>query len=132
MIENVLVTGGRDYNDYNHVKIVMSVLKKTLENIGRKLVITHGGASGLDSLVGDWCTINEVKTHVHPAKWETFGSYAGIRRNQEMLDARRYLWLFAFDGGKGTLDMVMKFKAKYSEDFIIYPDRKFNLKVKGL
>ena len=98
------VTGGRDYTDE---KCVASLMSKALARYGKDLVVVHGAARGLDTLVDQWCKRNKVAVEPHPALWDLHGKSAGILRNQEMvasgLDA-----LLSFPGGRGTADMTQR------------------------
>jgi hypothetical protein len=48
--------------------------------------IMHGGARGADSMAQHAADLAGMRTWVFPAQWGTYGSYAGFKRNIEMLD----------------------------------------------
>jgi hypothetical protein len=56
----VLVTGGRDYEDFAYVSSVLSNLKP--------IYIIHGGATGADSLAQKWADSNNVITYVKKSR----------------------------------------------------------------
>jgi len=95
----IIVTGGRDYCDF---EVVMNELNALLPSLG---TIVHGGARGADSLAEEWCQAAGVVSEVHPADWQVHGRPAGMIRNREMAKLGADLCL-AFPGGKGTLGMI--------------------------
>lgn len=105
----VIVTGGRDFHDFNFVN-------KILQELHASNVLTHvihGNASGTDQLAGTWARQNGVQEVVCPADWKRFGRPAGPMRNAAMLEllgGTRDI-VVAFPGFKGTHDMVTKAKA---------------------
>ena len=98
----VLVTGGRDYDDYEQVCCVMWDISPT--------ELCCGGASGLDSLVERWGRMNGVSVQVFPAQWEVHGKAAGPIRNQQMLDDFKPDIGVVFPGGRGTADMEQRMR----------------------
>lgn len=95
----LLVTGGRDYNDYEALCAAMKLLP-----FDPKLVI-HGGARGADTLATRWCEVNGVHYAVVPALWEFHRKAAGAIRNATMLLLKPDYCL-ALPGGKGTANMM--------------------------
>lgn len=94
----VVVTGGRDYADYDRVC-------EELDAIADARSVTklaHGGSRGADSLAGAWARSRGVEEVVFPAQWNTFGKSAGMIRNRDMLDGAMPDLVVAFPGGKGT------------------------------
>lgn len=100
----ILVTGGRDFDDYGLVVRAMREYQPTF--------VYHGAANGLDSRVELWCkTSGQVDYQGFPAKWTEQGRPAGPKRNSRMLKEalERGLDLcLAFPGGSGTEDMARK------------------------
>ncbi len=97
----VLVCGGRHYHNQKY-------LFHVLDSFHRKNAITgivHGGASGADTLAGDWAKQNGVFEEVFPAKWEQHGKSAGPIRNRAMADTMPDL-VCVFPGGRGTDHML--------------------------
>ena len=102
----VLVCGGRDYADAEHVNATLDALNAR----GPITCIVHGAASGVDTLAARWAEAHEVYVHAYPAQWKRYGKRAGPLRNADMLDDSPVLVL-AFPGGRGTADMVRRAKA---------------------
>lgn len=97
----MLVFGGRDFED-------ASLAFETLDRVHavRPIgLLVHGGASGADSLGGEWAERHGVPVRVFKADWKAFGKGAGPKRNQQMLDEAKPDKAVAFPGGKGTADM---------------------------
>ena len=100
----LLVTGGRDYSDFQ-------ALCTVLDQIHKETPITHliyGGAPGADSLAGAWAAFNHVPALVFPAQWKLHGPAAGPIRNQKMLTDAKPTAYYDFPGGRGTSDMVCR------------------------
>ena len=79
---NIIFSGDRDYDDKMMVRTTIVGLKHRYRD---RLVIVHGAAPGLDTLVQHECERAGVKTDPHPADWNRYGNSAGPRRNSEML-----------------------------------------------
>lgn len=99
-MKTVIVTGGRDFNDVDHVVDVLVLIKATLWPETVHLV--HGGARGLDSIAGKVAKVLRMQVTEVPAKWDEHGKRAGVLRNLEMLQAHPDAWVLHFPGGRGT------------------------------
>lgn len=100
----LLVTGGRDYRDFQ-------ALASILDTLHAKTPIStliHGAARGADSLASAWAAYRDIPSHAYPAKWDKEGKAAGPIRNQLMLTEGRPDAYLAFPGGRGTADMVCR------------------------
>jgi hypothetical protein len=99
----LVVTGGRDFADYD----------KVCEALGKfsAAVLAHGGARGADSLAGKYACSKGWGLRVFPADWKRYGNRAGLVRNQQMIDEFKPDVAVAFPGGRGTADMVRRLKA---------------------
>ena len=103
----VLVCGGRDFSDRNH-------LFQVLDDIHHDHPITliiPGAARGADSLAGEWARSRDVALDVYPADWDRFGRSAGFRRNAQMLAEGTPDLVIPFPGGRGTnmmTDLAMR------------------------
>lgn len=94
----VLVTGGRDYDDYERVASVLGQLDVT--------TLAQGGASGADRMAALWCHEERIPCITYPADWAEHGKAAGPIRNARMLNDFRPDLVVAFPGGRGTAHMV--------------------------
>jgi hypothetical protein len=113
----VIVTGDRnaDYNEWWN--IVDHMITRSLH--GDPLVVIHGGATGIDSLVNSVRGVDNpwISVVPMPAQWDAHGKKAGPMRNRAMLNVLMTLKehgydvaVFAFhdniDTSRGTKNMV--------------------------
>ena len=116
----VLVTGDRNYKDYNAVKETLA----KLQDQGFTAVI-EGEARGADTLAREAAKELGMRVIALPAKWDKYGMAAGPKRNAEMLTYDPEL-VVAFhddlDNSKGTRDMVVKSRAKGLEVRLVLHD----------
>lgn len=100
----IIVCGGRNYADVDHVWRVLS----DLDDVEGITSIAHGGATGADSEADLWAKHNRKSVQAFRARWRQEGKAAGPLRNQRMLDQFQPDVVVAFPGGKGTADMVRR------------------------
>lgn len=94
----IIVTGGRDFDDYDLVVKTLSDLKPTM--------IIQGGARGADFLALKFAKANSIEYKTYKAEWSVYGKLAGFRRNRLMLIENRDATVVAFKGGKGTENCI--------------------------
>jgi len=99
-VKDIIVTGGRNYSDVNHVNSVLSLF-----DIG---LLIQGGAPGADHLARMWADNHRIECITVSADWEKHGKAAGPFRNSTMLSLHPNAIVIAFPGGKGTADCVKK------------------------
>lgn len=122
----IVVTGGRNYSDYEAVKRELDEWLALADAMQVGLIVIEGGATGADALARRWCEENpdSVRHIREDAKWTDldavpcvprrrkdgtlYNAAAGGIRNQKMLDAHLPSVLLQFPGGKGTADMVKR------------------------
>ena len=92
-----IVCGGRDYNDYEFVRITLDEIN---EFVGLTRII-EGGARGADSLARRWALEANVELVTVYAEWDRYGKSAGYKRNVKMADLNPDL-IIAYPGGRGT------------------------------
>lgn len=103
----VAVCGGRDYDNESEVIRVLSAIHEQ-QPIG---VIVHGDCTGADALAKKWADGHGVKQIPVPADWDTHGKAAGPIRNAEIIERHQPNLLVAFEGGRGTSDMMDRARA---------------------
>lgn len=103
----VLVCGGRDFND---ALTLGSWLGGIHKNHGPISLMIEGGAPGADFMARKFAEWQGIPTKTFPADWDAHGNAAGPIRNQQMLTEGKPDLVVAFEGGKGTADMVRRAK----------------------
>ena len=95
-MKDIIVTGGRDFLDYETVKKTLSLF-----DIG---LLIQGGATGADALAKRYAIEFNIPFEEVPAQWMKHGRAAGPIRNREMLEKYPNAVVIAFPGGDGTGD----------------------------
>ncbi len=122
----VIVCGGRDFDDADFVSEALDAFN---EKHGPISHVIEGGAIGADHLARQWATRNEIMVSTVPARWSDQGNSAGPIRNQLMIDLFAPNFVIAFEGGRGTEDMIRRgkrvcpvFRPRRKMDGIIFDD----------
>ena len=103
----VLVCGGRDFDD-------ALTLELWLEEVHIERGITlliEGGARGADYMARKFAEGRGIPVKTFQADWKRHGKAAGAIRNKQMLDDGSPNLVVAFDGGRGTANMVQQAQA---------------------
>jgi len=100
----LIVAGGRDYTDYEHLSRVLFAMAD-VEFADKEVSIVSGMARGADTLAARFAKDNYVDLHKFPADWHKYGKVAGFHRNMQMGDFADGLLAF-WNGSKGTLHMI--------------------------
>lgn len=103
----VLVGGGRNYGNWEHVSSVLGAMHA--ENPFECVI--NGGADGADYQARFWAIRNNVEVITEPADWEKHGRAAGPIRNERMIEEHAPALVIAFPGGRGTEDMKERARA---------------------
>ncbi len=90
----IIVTGGRNFSDYNRVKNILIKLNPT--------EIIQGGCSGADALALKFAIENKIPYITYSANWNSEGRAAGPIRNKKMCIENQDATLVIFPGGIGT------------------------------
>lgn len=98
MTKQIIVTGGRDYNDWVMFQDVLISFNPSL--------IIQGGASGADKMAKEWARLNNIECETVEADWDKHGKAAGPIRNKQMLLLYPNALILAFPGGAGTANCV--------------------------
>lgn len=99
----VIVCGGRDFEDYEHLKVQLDrILKVKLKS--SRVIIISGCARGADILAIRYAEESNLSVEKYPADWKAHGKAAGFRRNEQMLKVAN--GVIAFPGGVGTSHMI--------------------------
>lgn len=108
----VLVCGGRDYVDRKRLYKFMDRMVQTINGEGRtrNIRLIHGAAKGADNIAAEWAEERGISSTAYPADWEKHGRSAGPIRNRLMLTDGDPHVIVAFEGGRGTADMISQGK----------------------
>lgn len=104
----VLVCGGRDFND---ALTLGSWLGGIHKNNGPITLLIEGGARGADYMARRFAEWAGIPVKTFPADWDKQGRSAGPIRNRQMLVEGQPDLVVAFEGGRGTANMVEQAKA---------------------
>lgn len=99
----VLVCGGRNFND---ALTLGSWLGGIHKNNGPITLLIEGGAPGADFMARKFAEWLGIPTQTFEADWDRHGRSVGPLRNKQMLEEGRPDLVVAFEGGKGTANMV--------------------------
>lgn len=105
----LIVAGSRSITDYNLVKHSIETLIKD-QNLTISTIIS-GTARGVDSLGERWAREHNIPISRFPAKWKELGKYAGIKRNEEMVENADMLlacWDLKSSGTKHIISYASK------------------------
>lgn len=103
---NIIVAGGRDFNDYDLLSKTLSRNFATVKNP----VIVCGEAKGADLLGKRYAIEMNLPVISKPAEWNKYGRSAGYRRNNEMAMIADSLIAFWNGKSKGTQHMIETMK----------------------
>ncbi len=105
----VLFSGSRKFADDEAVIEMLEGLIKKVGGDPSKITVVHGGAPGLDSVVGILAKSMGMKVEVHEADWHIHAKAAGPIRNQKMVDlGANLLVAYPLPGGSGTQDCIAR------------------------
>lgn len=102
---NLIVAGGRDFNDYQRVEKVLFDFVERLDG-DYHINIVSGMARGADALAVQFCRHHGVNLIEMPADWNTYGKSAGYRRNTQMAANSHGLIAFWDGHSRGTSHMI--------------------------
>lgn len=96
----VLICGGRDFADREAAFAVLD------QHAAGATLVIHGGATGADTIAGEWAQARGIQVEVYMADWTRDKRAAGPIRNKRMLVEGKPDLVVALPGGKGTAHMV--------------------------
>ena len=110
----VIVCGGRHFNDWRTLRRVLGDLlaqQGIFNNIPEApTVFIVGGAKGVDTMAKRYALDSNLEVIEMFANWDLYGDAAGPMRNRRMLEEGKPSLVVAFEGGKGTADMIRQAK----------------------
>ncbi len=121
----IAIIGSRDYDDFEHVEIIMQELCNKFQD---DLVIVSGGARGIDKKAEEVSELLEIDFHCYRAKWKKYGKKAGIIRNEKLINHSDAVIAFWDGESKGTLNSI-KYAQKNEMPILIIMSRQiFSMK----
>lgn len=104
----LLITGTREGWDKEHLAAVLKDHYYRLANGGRRVVLVHGAADGVDTQAAEIWEAHGLVCDPHPADWAK-GKWAGPARNSLMVSLGADQCIaFLIPNSKGTLDCLLK------------------------
>lgn len=83
----ILVTGARKYTNKNLIyDTFVNIIVSNVSVMYKNIILIHGGCSGVDTLSGEVGSKLGFEVEVYPAEWKKYGTYAGPKRNKQMID----------------------------------------------
>lgn len=104
-IPKVIIAGGRDFDNYEYMKITLNKLLPILfGNVD--FCIVSGMADGADTLAVRYADENQISKILCPANWKRNKRKAGFRRNETMCSIATHLVAFWDGCSHGTKHMI--------------------------
>ncbi|MBO5510657.1 MAG: DUF2493 domain-containing protein [Oscillospiraceae bacterium] len=101
----LVVAGCRDFHDYS---VASSEIHKHIQTLDAEysVIIVSGCAEGADKLGERYASEHNLTVERFPAEWDTYGKYAGPRRNAQMAQVADAVLVFWDGKSKGTKNMI--------------------------
>jgi YspA, cpYpsA-related SLOG family len=100
----VAIVGSREYPNLSKVRAYIQTLPPNI-------IIVSGGAKGVDKCAEKVAEFIGLQTEIYPADWHKFGKAAGMKRNQQIVEASDRVvafWDGDSRGTKNTIDTAKK------------------------
>ena len=108
----LIICGGRNYrlteHDYNNLDLIHDQFKV--------VEVVSGGCAGADIYGEAWAREKGIPIRQFIPEWAKAGRKAGPLRNQEMAEYADAC--IAFPGGKGTQDMINRFRITVGDGYL--------------
>lgn len=123
----VLVSGTRDGVDYIVIKYAIDYVSKLYH--GYHFTLIHGTANGVDKQTAHYCSSLRWVVEEFRPEWNKYGKYAGIGRNQDMVNSKPDYGIFIPSvNSRGTYDCLQRYKI-LNKPYILYnpEEREFTI-----
>ena len=100
----VAIVGSRAYPH-------LSKVREYILNLPLDTIIVSGGARGVDKCAEKVANSIGLQTEIYPADWHKYGKAAGMKRNQQIVEASDKIiafWDGESKGTKNTIDSAKK------------------------
>lgn len=105
MTKKIVVSGCRDYNNYEEAKRYIGVCISRIK-LEYNLIFVSGVCRGADLLGERYAEENGYLIERYPAEWNKFGKKAGHLRNQKMAQTGDFFICFWDGKSAGTKSMI--------------------------
>lgn len=85
MALRLLVTGSRDWHDYNCIDHYLRVFYEAAGSNPASILVHGACPRGADEIAQRIWLFNGLQDEPHPAQWDLYGKKAGFLRNKEMV-----------------------------------------------
>lgn len=118
MTKRILITGSRDWTDY---QTIFDAIQEQQVNYEKDTVLISGNCpTGADHMAEKVAETLGIRIEYHPADWKQYGKRAGFIRNKEMVDLGATVCLaFIKNNSKGAT-MTAKLAAKAEIPMLVY------------
>jgi predicted Rossmann fold nucleotide-binding protein DprA/Smf involved in DNA uptake len=100
----VAIVGSRAYPN-------LSKVRAYIQSLPLDTIIVSGGARGVDKCAEKVAESIGLQTEIYPADWHKYGKAAGMKRNQQIVEASDRVvafWDGESKGTKNTIDTAKK------------------------
>jgi predicted Rossmann fold nucleotide-binding protein DprA/Smf involved in DNA uptake len=109
----VAIVGSRTYPNLSKVRAYIQTLPPDT-------VIVSGGARGVDKCAEKVAESIGLQTEIYPADWHKFGKSAGMKRNQQIVEASDRVVAFWDGQSRGTNNTIETAKKLGKEVTVIH------------
>lgn len=113
---NVAVVGGRTFNDYEKLEIILDVL---MDGLGFTTIVS-GGATGADSLGERYAAEHNLETIIHLPNWKLHNKAAGMIRNKDIITDADIVVACWDKESRGTKNSINLAKEQNKTTILIY------------
>lgn len=114
----IVVTGGRDYDNPQHLELILG----RMHAASPITELAQGECpTGADAMAKAWARSQGITVKEYAADWLVYGRSAGPVRNQFMLDDFRPDSVVAFPGNRGTADCVRRARKANLTVWVVRP-----------
>lgn len=112
---NIIVAGGRDFNDYPKLCYTLSKQFATVA----EPVIVCGEARGADSLGRKYAEEFNIPILSYPAEWDKYGKSAGYKRNEQMAKVADTAIVFWDGMSRGSWHMINTMRRLHKPVYVV-------------
>lgn len=107
MAYKLIVTGARNFHNYNIVKQEVDRLSLQIEDL---VEIVSGGTNGTDKIGRRYAFRHMIDNHIIKADWKNDGDHADVIRDKKMVEYADGAVVFWNDTSEGTQQLINEAK----------------------